>query len=98
MNYKQMLDKLQELEARIRVLENEQKKSLDFFRGVPVPRPDPFPVPFTPQTDPWKKDKEVYNWKECSVCGNKGVTGYVCCRADCPTAVTCETNPQDGFR
>lgn len=100
MNYKQMLDKLAELEARIRVLEQEQKKSLDFFRGVPVPRAEPVsvPVPFTPQTDPWKQNKDAYNWKECQVCGNKGVMGYVCPRIDCPTAVTCETNPQDGFR
>lgn len=98
MNYKQMLDKLVELEARIRVLEQEQKKSLDFFRNVPIPQPVSVPVPFIPETHPWKKREIVYNWKECSVCGSKDAMGYVCPRADCPTAVTCQTNPQDGFQ
>jgi hypothetical protein len=48
MNYKQMLDKLAELEARIKVLEHAQKTSQDFFNNPghqPAPHPFLVPVP-----------------------------------------------------
>ena len=99
MNYKQMLDKLAELEARISVLEQAQKTSLDFFRTAPTPRPDPFPNPLAPRTDPWLKESSGSKYT-CPVCNLdfRGAMGYACNNSHCPTAVTCQTNPQDGFR
>lgn len=100
MNYKQMLDKLAELEARVLVLEQEQKKSLDFFRTTPTPRPEPFPViPQKLPADPWLKESLGSKYT-CPVCNLdfRGAMGYACNNSHCPTAVTCQTNPQDGFR
>jgi hypothetical protein len=53
MNYKQMLDKLTELEARIKVLEHSQKATQDFFNNPGhQPKPNPFFVPVPEYTWP----------------------------------------------
>jgi hypothetical protein len=58
MNYKQMLDKLTELEARIKVLEHSQKTSQDFFSN-PGHQSTPHPV-FVPMVVP------EYTWPTTS--------------------------------
>lgn len=73
MNYKQMLDKLQELEKRIQVLEFEAKKA-ELDRRVQYPYGPPI-VPQMPNV--------------CSKCGLKldSVMGYVCSTPQCPTGL-----------
>jgi hypothetical protein len=61
MNYKQMLDKLTELEARIKVLEDSQKATQNFFNNPgPQPRPNPFFVPVPEPTWTWPNTNPGY--------------------------------------
>ena len=72
MNYKQMLDKLAELEARIKVLEDSQKATQNFFNN-PGPQPRPNPV-FVPMPVP------EYTWPTITPNINPGYT--ITCKKD----------------
>lgn len=76
MTYKEMLDKLRELENRIRALE---QKHITFG---PQFTPGTLPQPMMPQP--------TYTLG-CRVCGlgSDGPMGYACPRSDCPSAVRC---------
>ena len=54
--------------------------------------------PNDPWIDPHQPFGPIKYESRCSVCGidQSGVMGYVCSRPDCPTAVTCGTNVNDG--
>jgi hypothetical protein len=61
MNYKQMLDKLAELEARIKVLEDSQKATQNFFNNPgSQPRPSPVFVPMPVPEYTWPNTNPGY--------------------------------------
>ena len=66
--------------------ETTKAKILDAFSAAMFKGPvgDTVVLPYRP-TD--LKGLKVRH--ECAVCGQKGVTGYVCYQNDCPTKVSC---------
>lgn len=76
MNFRQMLDKFEELEKRIEELEG-QVRGLKMVFGIQSPLPTTVPQKLT---------------LGCRVCGlgsNGEPMGYACPRPDCPSAIRC---------
>lgn len=78
-NYEELFNENERLKK-----ENENLKSENAKKFWPGPIGPPYPWPILPTTP-------VAPVTSCSVCGLdfKGIMGYCCSRADCPSGVTC---------